>query len=217
MTRWAVPLLVAALLVVAGCAGPGDRTPEPIEGTASAATVGEAALSSAGYELVGVGADQVNRTGTIDVSGDVELTVDYRVDATAQRAVYRRAGAEAPAVFALHSAPLVSPDSVDVTLDPLGDRSAATVVTRAQDVYADVGSLDHVENTTATLLGTETTLAKDATTATADGERVEVFVYVALVRHRGDVVRAVAVLPRADDDPETVRSLLTAAEHGESS
>jgi hypothetical protein len=104
-----------------------------------------------------------------------------------------------------------------VTLDPLGDRSAATVVTRAQDVYADIGSLDHVENTTATLLGTETTLAKDATTATADGERVEVFVYVALVRHRGDVVRAVAVLPRADDDPETVRSLLAAAEHGESS
>lgn len=213
VTRPLVAAALAALLVLAGCSGPADRTPEPIEGTASEATVGEDGLSTTGYETVVVESDRVNRTGTLDVSADVELQVDYQVRATAQRAVYRSTDGGPPSVFAVYSAPLVSPDSVAATIDPLGDRSTPDVVAIAQGVYGNVGELDHVENGSATLFGNETTLAKYATAAEADGSSVDVFVYVAAVEHEGDVVRAVAVVPRAADDPGAIRSLLSAVGH----
>lgn len=214
MNRAIVGLSLALLIVVAGCSGPGDRTPQPLEGTASAATVGDDGLSAAGYEKVAVRSEPVNRNGTLDVSGDVELTVNYRVRATAQRAEYRQTDGARPAVFALYSAPQVSPDSVDVAIDPLGDRSTVAIVERAQGTYGDLGTLEHVENSTVTLLGVETTLVTYATTAAAEGERVEVRVHVATVEHDGDVVRAVAVTPRDADDAETLRTLLSAVEHG---
>lgn len=213
MLRPVTVVAVATLLVLAGCSGPGDRTPQPIEGTASQATVGEDGLATAGYEEVTVESDRVNRTGTLDVSGDVELRVDYRVRATAQRAVYRTTGGDAPSVFAVYSAPLVSPDAVAVTIDPLADRSTAEVATVVQATYGDFGEFDHVDDGSATLLGNETTLAKHATTAEVDGSTVDVFVYVARTEHGGDVVRAVAVVPRAADDPETLRTLLSALQH----
>lgn len=213
MSRGVTAVVLAAILLLAGCSGPGDRTPQPLEGTASAATVGDDALSAAGYERVAVESDRVNRTGTIDVSGDVELSVDYQVRATARRAVYRTPDRDPPSVFALYSAPLVSPDAVATTIDPLGDRSRRDVVGRVLGTDAGVGPLDHVENATVGFLGNETTLAKYATTATVDGSPVDVFVYVAAVRHGGDVVWAVAMVPRTDDDPEAVRQLVEGARH----
>lgn len=212
-TRGLAAVALAVLLAVAGCAGPGDRTPQPIEGTASAATVDGDARSAAGLEEVAVESGRVNRTGSIDLSGDVEMESDYRVRATAQRAVYRTPDRDPPSVFAVHSVPLVSPESIDLDIDPLGDRSTREVVGLVQGVYADVGDLEHVENESATLLGAETTLSKYATTAALEGGTVDVVVYVASVRHDGDVVRAVAVVPRAADDLGTVRRLLAAVEH----
>lgn len=206
-------LVLAVLLVLAGCAGPGDRTPEPIEGSASRATVGDDGLSAAGYEEVTVEEDRVERRGTLDVSGDVELVVDYHVDATAQRAVYRDADADPPSVFALYSVPLVSPDQIDVRIDPLGDRSTADVAALAQGVYGEFGALEHVTNRTVSLLGSETTVANYRTTARSDGTSVDVSVYVAAVEHDGDVVRAVAVLPQADGDFDVVRTLLESTRH----
>lgn len=205
--------VVAVLLVLAGCSGPGDRTPEPIEGTASPATVGGDGVAAAGYEEVVVEEDLVERRGSLDVSGDVEMVVDYHVKATAHRAVYREAGADPPRVFALLSVPRVSPDQVDTDIDPLGDRSTAEVAARAQGVYGEFGTLEHVTNDTVTVLGEETTLAKYRTSARTDGTSVEVFVYVASVEHDGDVVHAVAVVPRDADDVDVVRALLESVEH----
>lgn len=213
MVRWGAVVLVAVMLSVAGCSGPGDRTPEPLEGTASPATLGESARSSAGYDPATVEQDRVNRSGTLDVSGDVGMTVGYRIRATAQRAVYRSSAGDPPSVLALYSAPLVSPDAVAVTLDPLGDRSTTAIVERVQDTYGSLGQLEHLGNSTVTVLGNETTLARYATSAEVDGTALDVVVYVAVVRHGGDVVRAVAVFPRERDDPETVRQLLAALDH----
>lgn len=213
MDRPLTVVVLVGLVVVAGCAGGADRTPEPIRGEATPATVSQSGLSSSGYEQVTVDSQRVNRTGTIDVSGDVEMTVNYQVRATAQQAVYRKSDAELPSVFALFSVPLVSPDSVDVSIDPMGDRPLSEVAARSQETYADFGDLEHVTNASVTLLGTETTLQKYATTADADGNTVDVYVYVAVVEHDGDVVRAVAVLPQEADDAEMVRTLLASAQH----
>lgn len=213
MNRIFAVVALAGLVAIAGCAGGADRTPEPIRGDAAQATASQSGLSSAGYEQVSVDSVRVNRTGTIDVSGDVEMTVNYQVRATAQRALYRKSDADSPSVFALFSVPLVSPDSVDVTIDPMGDRTLSEVASRSQETYSDFGDLEHVTNESATLLGTDTTLQKYATSADTGGNTVDVYVYFAVVEHDGDVVRAVAVLPQDADDSEAVRTLLESAQH----
>lgn len=212
MVRTFTVVALACVVILAGCGG-GDRTPQPLRGEATAATAGQDALSAADYEQVAVESMQVNRSGTLDVSGDVELTVNYQIYATAQRATYEHSSTDSPSVFALLSVPLVSPDAVDVTLDPMGDRSLREVTDRAQPTYTNVGPLDHVSNKSATLLGTDTTLQKYATTAEADGSTVDVYVYIAVAEHNGDLIRAVAVLPQDADAPETVRTLLESAQH----
>ncbi|MEF8801469.1 MAG: DUF6517 family protein [Halolamina sp.] len=197
---------VALLVVLAGCGGPsGERTPETITATAGQATVSDVALSATGFSERTVQERQLSDSGTLDVSGDVEMEVTYRIEATTSRGVY--ASGEG-SVFAAYSVPLVEPDDVAATINPLGGRSVSDVVTHAQDTYGEFGDLDHVENTTVTMLGTQTTLGKYATAASGPDGSTEVFVYVAQVQHDGDVVVAVAVLPQANDDAEAVRMLV---------
>lgn len=197
---------VALLVVLTGCgAMGGDRTPETITAAAGQATVNDAALSATGFSERTVEERQLSDSGTLDISGDVEMEVNYRIEATTSRAVY---ASDEGSVFAAYSVPLVEPDDVAATINPLAGRSLTEVATRAQDTYGDFGDLTHIENTTVTMLGNETTLAKYATTASGPNGSTEVSVYVAQVRHSGDVVVAVAVMPRADDDAEAVRSLV---------
>jgi hypothetical protein len=60
-----------------------DRPYEPIEGTASKATVSGDALSAAGFSESGVEEVRVNRSGTLSISGDVEMDLGYRIRAVA--------------------------------------------------------------------------------------------------------------------------------------
>ncbi len=211
MRRTRVALLLT-LVVLAGCnAGPGDRTPEPIEAEASAATVPEEALPSSGLSESGREEVAVDRSGTLSVSGDVEMNLGYQVRATGWRTTYRLA--DGRAVFGLYTVPLAEPERVDVRIDPLGDRSLPAIVATAQTTYSDPGDLERVQNRTATLLGTETTVEQFAGTATRDGETVAVTVHVTTVDHEGDRVRAVAVAPRGTDNWNQLRGLLENTAH----
>lgn len=207
---WVVFVLV--LVVLAGCnAGPGDRTPEPIEASASQATVGGGTLSAAGFSEVGVEETDVRRSGTISISGDVEMDLGYQVQATAWRAEY--GSGDGVSVFALYTVPMTQPERVDVRIDPLGDRSLADVVANAQSVYADPGEFEHVENRTVTALDSETTVQEYTATATREGSQTDVTVYVTRIDHESDRIRAVAVVPRDADSWETVRQLVENIEH----
>lgn len=201
-----------ALVVLAGCGGGGQATPEPIVANASTATVSGAAAADAGYREEAVTREAFNDSGRISVSGDVEFEVGYRLRGTAWSAVYRGSGSPSP-VFALLSVPQVRPESVDVAVNPLRDRSPAEIANRVQDRYADIEDVNHVENRTVTVLGEETAVAKYAATATVDGQSVDVVVHLAMVRHDSDVVAAVAVYPRGADEEAAVVTLLEAIEH----
>jgi len=197
---------VVVLVVVAGCSGgPGDRTPQSIEADASQATVTESALSEAGYAEASAGQVAVNRSGTLQISGDVQMNLGYRVNATGWRTVYE--SSDGRSVFALYTVPQAKPDNVAATIDPLGDRSLETIVDGSQDVYGETSDLEHVQNRTATVLGGEATVRQYAGSATAGGESTDVTVYVATVDHDGDIVRAVAVVDAETDDWSTVRPL----------
>lgn len=204
--------LLLSLVVLAGCnAGPGDRTPEPIEAEASAATVPEGALSASGFSEGGREEIAVDRSGTLSVSGDVEMNLGYQVRATGWRTTYR--SADGATVFGLYTVPLAEPERVDAQIDPLGDRSLSEIVAGAQTTYSDPGELERVQNRTVSILETETTVQQFAGRATRDGETVAVTVYVATVDHEGDRIRAVAVTPREADNWDTLRGLFENTAH----
>jgi len=203
---------VVLVLVLAGCnAGPGDRTPEPIEATASEATVPESTLSEAGFAASGVEEVRVDRSGTLSVSGDVEMDLGYQVRATGWRAGYR--SSDGGTVFALYTVPLAEPERVDARIDPLGNHTTPEVVAEAQTAYSDPRGLEHEQNRTVTVLGAETTVQQFAGTATRDGETTEVTVYLATVDHESDRIRAVGVAPRDADGWGTLRTLFETVSH----
>jgi hypothetical protein len=205
-------ILLLTLVVLAGCsAGPGDRTPEPIEAEASPATVSGGALSATEFSESGREEVDVDRSGTLSISGDVEMSLGYQVRATGWRTTYR--AAEGKTVFGLSAVPLAEPERVDVRIDPLGDRSLPDVVTAAQTTYSDPGELARVRNRTVSVLGTEETVQQFAGTATRDAETVEVTVYVATVDDDGDRIRAVAVTDREADHWNRLRRLFENIDH----
>ena len=207
MRRMYLLAVVAVLAAVAGCTGggPGDRTPQSIEADAARATVEEVALSETEFSEQSVRQVTVNRSGTLQISGDVQMNLGYRVNATGWRAVYRSSSGQG--VFALYTVPQAKPDNVAATIDPLGDRSLPAVVDGAQDTYSDSSEFEHVRNRTITVLDRETTVQQFAATATADGGSTDVTVSVATVDNDGDIVRAVAVVPTETDDWSAVRPL----------
>jgi hypothetical protein len=212
MRRAWVALVLVAVLVLAGCnAGPGDRTPAPIEATASEATVPGGALSDAGFSASGVEEVQADRSDTLSVSGDVEMDLGYQVRATGWRAGYR--SPDGGTVFALYTVPLAEPERADAQIDPLGDHTTPEVVAEAQTGYSDPSGLEHERNRTVTVLGAETTVQQFSGTATRDGETAEVTVYLATVDHESDRVRAVGVEPRDVDSWETLRTLFENVSH----
>jgi len=199
--------VVAVLVVVAGCngGGPGARTPQSIEGDASRTTVGEAALSEAGFTEERISQVTVNRSGTLRIAGDVQMNLGYRVNATGWRAVYR--SSDGQGVFGVYTVPQAKPDRVAATIDPLGDRSLATIVDTAQGTYSGTTDLQHFQNRTVTVFDGDATVRQYSGSATSDGAQTEVTVYVATVDHDGDIVRAVAVGPTEADEWAAVRPL----------
>ena len=178
---------------------------------ASQGTVAETALSEAGFTESSVERVAVNRSGTLQISGDVQMNLGYRVNATGWRAVYE--SSDGRSAFGLYTVPQAKPDNVAATIDPLGDRSLGSIVGGAQDTYSDTSGLEHVQNRTATVLDSERTVQQYAGSATDNDESTDVTVYVATVDHDGDIVRAVAVVPADADDWSAVRPLFGGVQH----
>lgn len=212
MRRWQY-LVVVVLVALAGCNGAGDRTPEPIEANASQAVVDDETLAETGFSETSLEEVRVNRSGTLSVSGDVQMDLGYTVRATGWRAVYSSAGDGPGTVVSLYTVPNAKPERVAATIDPLGDRSLSTIVTDAQGTYGSVEGLDHTRNRSVSLLGSAVVVREFSATASTGGESTTVTVYVARTEHEGDIVRLVAVAPESAESWETVRAILSGVEH----
>lgn len=206
--------VLLAMVVVAGCGGGGQATPEAIVANASTATVGEDVAADAGYGNETVTQEAFTDTGRIAVSGDIEFETEYRLRGTAWSAIYRGSGSGSPSpVFALLAVPQVRPEAVDVAVNPLRDRSPTEIATRAQDTYGDIENVSHIANRSVTILGNETAVPTYEATATVDGQSVAVVVHLAMVRDGTDIVTAVAIHPEGATQGDAVVRLLEAIEH----
>ncbi len=202
---------IALLLVLAGCGGGGETDNGPIVAEAAPATVGDAALSATGYELVERSNRTTNTSVTISIQGDVEVTSTFDVRATTRRAVYGRETSARQAVVGVLSVPGVKPsEALADPRNPFADRDVTALATDATGVT--VRDARPTANGTVTLFGNETTLRRYE--ATAEGD-TPVTVDVALARRDGDFVYLVAVVPRGADERDRVARLAAGVRNAE--
>lgn len=212
-SRLALTVGLALLVVVAGCGGSGGGEDDgPVVAEASAVDVDPAALSATGYERVDRSNRTTNTTLTVSIQGDVTIESTFDVRATTQRVVYERAVAGGTAAVGVLGVPGVRPaEAIREPRNPFADRGPAALATNAT-TYA-VRDAREAGSTTVRLLGNETTLRRYEATGERGGESLPVTVAVATVRHDGDFVSLVAVVPRDGDERERVARLAEGVRH----
>ncbi|ERH11300.1 MAG: hypothetical protein J07HB67_00307 [halophilic archaeon J07HB67] len=194
--KLAVTLGVVLLLLSSGCAA----TQEEFRFESSPATVSETALSEAGYETARE-AESLTVNRTVDAGGqerDVTV-VNYASAYTRQVTVAGQNRTLAGA--AVFTTPSIS--VVGQQFNPVADQSNEQLVNRAQnrvEGQIDGGGIDDlrlVENRTATVLDTETTVGVFSGTTTVQGVEVELRILVTKVRHEGDFLIVAGAYPEA--------------------
>ena len=206
------PVLVVALVVLAGCGGGGggageDASTRPLlTGTASAAELDTTTQTETGVTETGRVRENVTTTISATIQGDVELRTTRRVNVTTVSVSYQ--GSET--VFGTYSVPGVEPfERADLVKNPVEGVGPTTLATRAQRTYT-VDELSKAGETTVTLLGNETTAVRYEGTATRTGECVDVDVVVATVYHDGDYVTAAVI---TEGDLGSVETLFGGVRH----
>lgn len=213
MVRPTLACILVAMVVLVGSGCAGNREPAPITATATEVSVAESVLSEMGYARATDDAPRFTTSGQATISGDVQMDLRYRFNATTSRTVYTQPGPP-PRVFGVWAVPLIEPEDVALTVDPLRNTGPATIADRAQDQYTDVSVTgDPGGNVSTTVLGTDVTVAVFEATGVVDGSRTEISLSVARLTHDGDVVAAVAITPRGQSHPEAVRTLLNGVRH----
>lgn len=191
--RLSVPLLLAALVLTAGCVGVITGS-EPLVVEADPVSVSAAAQSAAGYEEV--------RTATQELQQEVSAAGQTReVVVTNHVAEYARSvdagplGAGEFARFVVVSTPAV--DVLGRTFNPVGDMSNRELAELAQDQYEDLRNLQPAGERSLTVLGSETTVSRFTADASlqGSGQSVEVTLHVTRVRDGGDFIVVIAAHP----------------------
>lgn len=203
--------LVVLLAVTTGCLGLVTGS-QPIQATATEATVSDSVLQSAGYEHARTETRHENQT--FSVAGQTR-----EANVTSHFAEYQKTvdlgpvGEYRAAVFGVLATPQVN--VLGRARNPVGDMSSVELVHLLQSERYDELSVGRTVGTAnETMLGTETTLTKLEGTVAIGSFDVDVYVHVARVRHDGDFVVAFAAYPQSNPDEEaTVRTLLRGVEH----
>ncbi|MFC5277452.1 DUF6517 family protein [Halorubrum rubrum] len=185
---------------------------DPVEFTAEAATVSDAALEETGYESQGVTDDEITRE--FEAAGqtrEVEVTnriaeYDRGVDFLGQR--YRAA------VFAALSTPQV--EVLGRTFNPVAEMSTDELATMLQNRYEGISDVERASEYTTDVVGTETTVVEyEAESELADGgATVEMTLHVTEPTEVGDdFVVCLGAYPQVISDGDNVRRLLNGVEH----
>ena len=213
--RLVVGVLLAFALVTGGCVQ--AVTGDTIAFESSPATVAPDVAASNGYELRDRDAVRVNQTVDLPALGRRDVRITNHLAGYARGDTEGEATAESSAgAFVVVSTPQAKVAGQGT--NPLGSMPLREVVDRVASRAGAQTEVDHVGTTTATVLGTETSVEKFASTTRVEGESVETFVYVTRVAHGEDYVVAVGVLPRQhEDDEDAVYAMMAGIEHDDES
>ncbi|WP_284014423.1 DUF6517 family protein [Halobaculum litoreum] len=204
-------LALGGALATSGCLGviAGE---EPLELSASAATVPAATLAETGFAEYRVEPVEVRRE--FDVAGETREVVVTNQLAQYDKSVTVLGERIRGAVFAALSTPAV--EIADRTFNPVGDLGTRELAERLLARYDGIGDLRSAGEETVTVLGTDTPVGLFTADATvADGVSVQVTLHVAeAVRAGPDFVVAVGGYPSVLTGQETdVRAMMRALVH----
>ena len=208
MHRTLLTALVALVVVSAGCTG--LITGETIEFESEPAAVGEATLSSTGYDGGNVTAQTLTRNVSVQ---DQERTVRI----TNHVAQYTRDGSVAGvevtdiSTFIVLSTP--GAEMAGQTLNPAASWSNRRIVDQVAQRSGNVEDIQFEENRTVQSLGESRELGVFSGTTRMSGRAVDVRIHVANFEHEGDVLIAVGVHPTRIDERENIDELLGGIEH----
>ena len=202
-------LALGGLAGTSGCLGVITGA-EPIELSASVATVPEAALSSTGFEEYRVRPLETRRA--FSAAGETREVVVVNRLAEYDDAVEVFGQRLRAAVFAALATPAV--EVAGETFNPVGDLSTRELAERLLTRYEGVGNLQSAGSETVRVLGTDTTAGLFTAEATvAGGVTTDVTLHVSeAVRAGADFVVAVgsypSVLTGREDDVRTLMGSL---------
>ncbi|WP_227354783.1 DUF6517 family protein [Haladaptatus salinisoli] len=199
---------LAVLVLSSGCLGfiLGDS----LAFSANKATVGNEALSGAGYEKASVERKTAKRT--FEAAGQ-----SREVKVTNWVAQYEKSvGVSGIAEGTVSKFVVISSPKVEVagkTFNPLAKYDDRKLVERFVSGYANVDDLRKTGSKRVTMLGTKTEVSEFTTTAKSNGATIEVSIHVAKVKHGDDIVVAMAIYPKQLDESEGVYRLVEGVEH----
>jgi hypothetical protein len=211
---WSLVVLLSVVLAGCGGTGGGGTPTPPLTGTATPAELSAATRAETGFTETTRTTARLNTTISATIQGDVELRTTRGVSVTTASVAYRRESESPSAAFGTYSVPAVEPfERADLVKNPAEGLSTAALATRAQRTY-EVTETTEVGTETVTLFGNETTATRAEATGTREGETVDVVVTVATVRHGGDYVAAVAVVPASEAESTPTARLFDGVTHG---
>ncbi len=204
----------AGTALTAGCTGFLSDTL-----SSTRATVSQAALDETGYDEHTVETVVIERTvGRFGIERKIEVENWY---AEYDRAVSLDAlglSRVQGAVVAVLTTPQIS--FLGKTFNPVGEYSTDELVALIQDRYDQLENVRSVGESSISILGTDTTLARYEANARLTSAGTSLDVYLQLsepVAHGDDFVICVAVYPQVvglETESESVRTLLSSLEHG---
>lgn len=185
---------------------------EPTEISAEPATVPEAALDETGYAEYRVEPMEIERT--FEMAGQSRTVVVRNQLAQYDKAVEFAGQRYRAAVFTVLSTPAV--EFAGRTFNPVGGMSTADLARRMLGRYEGVTGVRQLDDGTAQVLGTETTVGVfEAETELTEGVTVDTRIHVAnAVRAGADFVVPVGAYPALlSGEADAVRTLMGAVEH----
>jgi hypothetical protein len=202
-------MLVAALVVTAGCTG---VLSGPVTFSASEATVSDAALEETGYEHNRTDKMEVSRTfSAAGQSKEVEVT--NWISEYHQKAGLPGVGEKKVAVFATFASPQV--EVLGKSFNPLSKYDNRQLAERFTTQLDSVNNVRKVDSRNRTMLGRSTEVTKfEASVRTTTGVEFDAYIHVTKVEHGDDFVVALAVYPqKLSDQSDKVGRLLDGVEH----
>jgi len=209
--RRALTIGAVGLTALSGCTelATGD---EPLAREAEPAAIAASTLSETGHEL------EDERTETI--SEEVEAGGESReVEATNHIALYANSmegpdGSEIQSsLFGVVSTPAF--EFVGQAFNPIADADNEEILEFASSEFGQLDVGEELDETTLTVLDSETTVGKFDGTASFEGERVDVHVYVTAVDHEDDIILGLGGYPEEleDQEEDDILTLFEGIEH----
>ena len=209
--RRALTIGAVGLTALSGCTelATGD---EPLAREAEPAAISASTLSETGHEL------EDERTETL--SEEVEAGGESReVEATNHIALYSKSisGPDESEIegslFGVVSTPAF--EFVGQSFNPIADADNEEILEFASSEFGQLDVGDQLDETTMSVLGTDTTVSKFDGTASFDGQCVDVHVYVTAVDHEDDIVLAVGGYPEEleSQEEDDILTLFSGIEH----